>query len=282
LDEWEENPFPHILFEAFPLIGLNMFSICFDMMHVLEKGVLDYFCGSAIWTLVHESGLPGVFHGRTAYVWDKIRAAWDHLEVPSSERLPREEFYHVFGTQTSAKPSSQPMLAGKAAHARHLVPALRIACEQITIEQGLERWEDRQRLECLRLLEEFYDIVVPEGHYLPEASAVRVKEIADEFLIRQNHLHALYGTLRPEERQLKHYQVTFKSHLFWHMADWAKWFNPRAGWCYGNERFVGKIARITRSVVMGGGAIHLGQSLPTKWIHLQHFRMRRRENAVYA
>jgi len=67
LDEWEANPTRHPLWEAHPLTGLTIFSICLDILHVLDLGVLTYMLGSTIWTLVHESCLPGPFHARSAY-----------------------------------------------------------------------------------------------------------------------------------------------------------------------------------------------------------------------
>ena len=49
-DEWEENVTPHPLWQAYPLIGLTIFSICLDILHVLDLGVLQYFLGSVVWT----------------------------------------------------------------------------------------------------------------------------------------------------------------------------------------------------------------------------------------
>lgn len=124
LEEWEGNPFIHPLWLAFALIGLNLFSICLDIMHVVDKGVAAYFLASAIWTLVHDSELPGNFDQRTLHIWDMIVAAHDELRTPSSQRLPKEEFYAAFSKQRGPNPSSFPELNCKAAHIRHLVPAL--------------------------------------------------------------------------------------------------------------------------------------------------------------
>lgn len=92
----------------------------------------------------------------------------------------------------------------------------------------------------------------------------------------QSVLHALHlQEATYSARGQKLYNVTFKSHHFWHMAYMARWVNPRSGWCYPEERFVGLLARVVKSVVMGGGASALGATLPVKWRELMRHRQRR-------
>ena len=70
--------------------------------------------------------------------------------------------------------------------------------------------------------------------------------------------------------------------FFWHLSRQCKWFNPQHGWAFRGESFVGKVAKVIQSVVKGGGALHVGTTLAEKWRHLQWFRLRRREGAVFA
>ena len=83
-------------------------------------------------------------------------------------------------------------------------------------------------------------------------------------------------------RNQKLYNVTFKSHHFWHMAFMARWVNPRSGWCYAEERFVGMLARVVKSVVCGGGVLALGKTLPVKWCELMKHRQRRLKHVTFA
>ena len=71
------------------------------------------------------------------------------------------------------------------------------------------------------------------------------------------------------------YHVTFKSHLFWHLVRHCHWYNPMHHWAYRDESFVGNVAKVLKSVITGGGALH-ALSLATKWRHLQWFRLKRR------
>jgi hypothetical protein len=67
------------------------------------------------------------------------------------------------------------------------------------------------------------------------------------------------------ERKL--YNITLKTHNFWHMAEQGRWSNPRGGWCYADERFMGLVARAAAAVAKGG--IHaLGKSFPKRWFLL--------------
>ena len=76
--------------------------------------------------------------------------------------------------------------------------------------------------------------------------------------------------------------VTFKSHLFWHLAKQCRWFNCMRGWSYRDESFVGTVARVIKSIVKAGGAMKVGDNLAEKWRMLHWFRLRRREGTLYA
>eukprot|EP00973_Karenia_brevis_P039070 5395803-Karenia_brevis.AAC.1 len=93
------------------------------------------------------------------------------------------------------------------------------------------------------------------------------------FLNEQNWLSVHFLTLDAT----KYFQVTFKSNLFWHLAQQSEYCNLRLGWVYKEEDFVGRVDRIAASVVYGRGAVRLGKSLGDKWCRLQWYRRRRRE-----
>ena len=157
-------------------------------MHVGDKGILSYFLPSAISTLVHESGLPGGFHARSGAVWERIVDAYAEMGVPHRERLPREEFYAIFGDRTGPSHPAHPEMHGKAHHLQTLLPALLKTCERIHAEQGLHLPEHEQRLECLQLLCSFYKQICQAGEVPTEAVADKILADVTEFLLRQNWL----------------------------------------------------------------------------------------------
>ena len=68
----------------------------------------------------------------------------------------------------------------------------------------------------------------------------QVKSTGERFLVEQNWLSVHYL----ENGPYMLFNVTMKSHAFWHCCQQSWYQNPRTGWCYREESFVGKIARI--------------------------------------
>ena len=276
VEDWFANPIDHPLWQAQHLIGITIWCVCLDILHVLDLGVLQYFLGSCIWTLVWESKLPGGLLERQDHVWRLLCNEFDILGTDLSQRLPREDFFGVFGKQRGPNPSSFPALSAKAARIRHTLPAMQRVAQKIHADQQLDEDEHVLQRDALGALTEFYAIVYAGGHVLAEAAAERIIDVVDAFLRKQNSLAMIYWG-----KNMKHYNVTFKSHLFWHMARHCKFFNPRHGWAYRDESFVGSVAVVVKSVISGNGQRKSGRALAVKWRRLQWFRLRRRQGAVY-
>ena len=62
-------------------------------------------------------------------------------------------------------------------------------------------------------------------------------------------LHYNFLTLRSLAEGHLLYNMVNKLHTFWHVAQQAKWLNPRAAWAYSFEIFIGKIGAAARSCV---------------------------------
>ncbi len=272
--------------------------------HMCPEGVVSYFAPSAIWTLVHDCGLEGTFQQRGEYVYAELVVAWKARGVEHKKRLPREEFFACFGNQTGPTPGAYPECHGKASHLQHLVPALFDVCSKVNAERGLTAPEHEHRLEGLRLLMQFDEIVTQNGEVLADDVARDLLEKVDTFCLRQNFLELVahaYGTGRgrgrtrglrkacqharpakgPSARARMHmhvwhheerhyaaldrplYNITLKTHNVWHMAEQAWWYNPRGGWCYAEERFMGLVARACAGTTKGG-LYGIGKSFPKR------------------
>ena len=112
---------------------------------------------------------------------------------------------------------------------------MRLACEKIFNEQHLHKAEHILRKDGLDLLCNFYDVVTSHGHFLPAHASQQVLDTVHKFLLVQNSLTKAYAAgveIGGSTMCLLHYNVTFKSHCFWHMAQQSKHFNPKAGLCY--------------------------------------------------
>ena len=136
--------------------------------------------------------------------------------------------------------------------------------------------EHQHRLAAIKNMVEFYDVLRGASHVLTDEQYNRCDQAAMRFLLHQNALSMIYL-----DRKYKLYNVTFKSHLFWHLAKQCRWFNCMRGWSYRDESFVGSVARVIKSIVKGGGAMKVGDNLAERWRMLQWFRLRRRQGALY-
>ena len=266
----------HRLWESHSIIGLTLFCVCLDILHVVDLGVASYYLGSCIWVMVHHSGLVGNFEERVDTVWAMLVKAYALNGTNHSERIDRCTFSSVFGSQTGPKPSDYPQLRGKAAQNRWCAPALVMVARTLHEEQGLHDAAHKHQLDGLELLVQFYECVYPHGHFLPAEEQKRVMETVDEFLLKQNWLSVHYMRTGPYL-----FHVTFKSHLLWHVANNAQWYNPRSGWTYRDESFMGLVARVAASMARGRGSLRIGRALAQKWRRLQWFRLRRREGRVF-
>ena len=63
--EWHDQAHTHILWQSFSRVGLDVFCICIDILHVVDLGIVTYFASSILWMLVHfsgvSSGLPAMY-----------------------------------------------------------------------------------------------------------------------------------------------------------------------------------------------------------------------------
>ena len=93
--------------------------------------------------------------------------------------------------------------------------------------------------ECLAVL---YDTIMQAGYVLTDEEADAVRNAADCFLL---HYNVLAKTA--ENRTIRMYGFVPKHHWFWHLAQFAKFLNPRLVWCYPYEDFVGRVQRSASS-----------------------------------
>ena len=99
-------------------------------MHVL---------GSVLWTLVFKAGLRGTVSQRLSFIWGRLVRAYRELGVSNMHRMPEARVMQVFGGQQTAQLSQYPVISGKAAQNRHMVPALLLLFEQLcTDTPGLQ------------------------------------------------------------------------------------------------------------------------------------------------
>jgi hypothetical protein len=110
---------------------------------------------------------------------------------------------------------------------------------------------DLHRVAAFSMLDSVYSQMYQGPDFFTEAESAKFMRTVDAFLAHQNWLHQ-YGV--GENNAV--YSRTIKSHMLWHMARDSQFYNPRLGWTYNDEDFVGK-------ELVYGLAPNPNRSLPT-------------------
>ena len=119
------------------------------------------------------------------------------------------------------------------------------------------------RIEMLTGLRDYYDIMHNEGRYMSGDSADRLLLAAERSL--ENYAD-LCDMAFAEGKHLWH--VTIKHHHLLHVADPARYENPRFSWTMNEEHNVGHVARVTKSVCHGAGGSRMTPGLMAKHLVL--------------
>ena len=104
---------------------------------------------------------------------------------------------------------------------------------------------DLHRIQAFKDLHRIYTIIYEGDDFLAPELVLELQAVIDSFLAHQNWLLA-----EAESRGVKCYRVTMKSHYLWHIGQDASWYNPRLGWTYSDEDFVGKISSLAAATTM--------------------------------
>ena len=200
--------------------------------------------------------------------------AYNELGTDHRLRVPYFKFLAVFNKQVGSIPSEWPTLSCKAASSRHCLAALHKACENIAHDYEVTTPEFRLQRYLLRKAVRLYTIMDQHGHHMPRDAGEECFQCVKAFLRTQNALGQHY---RNKERPLLFFHATFKSHYMWHFGYSCQYFNPRCGWCYRDESFVGRIARVAKSAVAGLGAKKVAVALAKKWRWVLQLRMWQRQ-----
>jgi hypothetical protein len=179
--------------------------------------------------------------------------------------------------------TTYPVLKAKAAESRHLVPAL---CHVVA---GLAKNNDHDghMVAVLKSLLEFYMILEEPGPYLSVEQVGMLKATTDRVLWHYTWLAQWAlgrGLKRPVAKPWvmmmllacpHRWNIVPKFHYMWHIADMAKFMNPRWAWTYMDEDFVGKMAVVGEACSNGTHAVAISRTMLQKYRAGMYLRMSR-------
>ena len=119
----------------------------------------------------------------------------------------------------------------------------------------------------------FYDVIKVNGIWLDPAAA----EAACDGLMRAGvHHQSLCHLSMTRGRQL--FYMTVKSHYAQHIGIdvLRSGFNPRFGWTYQDEDYMGRVAQVCKPCLKGRGPLRLGGALLFRWRCCMFIRWQRR------
>ena len=267
--QWLLKANKHIIFQS-PRVGLTIFHVAIDVLHVLDLGILQHICASALVMILWDGDLIGTFLTRLAALWPRIQQSYDALGTPAGERLSYSLFAGIFETcGRSRKPIQYPDLHSKAAIARHCVPMLKHLLSQL----GYESEQFGHLRACLDGLARFYDIIRFEGLIMDQSAAAD----AHDGLLRAGVHHAALCTFFMDSGRRLFY-LTIKAHYAQHIAldMLATKLNPRYMWAYADEDYMGRVARVCAPCMRGRGPLRVGTALMFRWRQVMFLRWQRR------
>ena len=225
-------------------LGLSNAHIGRDGLHVVCIGILPHLLGSVFWLFCFTDVLGAMFDSassRMDYVWAQIDKLY------KSRRTSCQ--FTFISLRSFCDPSSPnadyPILGGKAAELRHLVPIVLSIWQQFyRPRMQFESWVR----DALFAMDKFYDVLSytsADGTYpffLPTLKINELQSNIDQFL--DNYLHL---TAHCFDRGMHLFNLVPKFHYMWHIGEQAVYLNPRVVWVYSNEDWVGRLALIGES-----------------------------------
>ena len=206
--------------------GLHKHHCPGDAMHICDcKGVSAHLLGSGLWQLV----LEGHQHIQGSQD-ERVRLLWVAIQRILLEQQVESRIFQLTNEMIYSGPQNWAVLSSsvKAATTRALVPVVRQLCEELHTGSAVST----HRILAFRAMEEFYKIL--EKWLRPPPC--RERQTAWGCRMFLLHYNILIQSALTEGAFL--YNQVNKHHYYWHVADQAKWLNPRSSWAYSYENFI--------------------------------------------
>ena len=255
---------PPLFFRSRVDRGLNMHPICaiHCILHNLDLGITKHILGNAFFRLTYGGmvALP-TLKARVVMVWSMVQAEYKKKkELIQVHKLALSSFCD------DTKPySDYPLAKGKGAEMRHLAPITRIVFASF-VRAGDS--EDEHMLRVLTHLAEIYSVIDykgPDGNppsVWPEDVVRDFQLSIERMLVHYSFLHGVAARTTPA-RLL--YNVVPKFHHLWHLGQQALYTNPRIGWTYSNEDWMGLIQRVGMAYRHGVAMSHRSGPMVRAW-----------------
>ena len=232
-----------------------------DVLHTVELGFAATLCGSVLHCWAFPEGAPVKdANDRIAAVWALVQAGYTKLHT--TERLSNLTV-KMFCSGGVRRPwADAPTLKAHAGEIRHLVPVLALVATQRAGDStaAAHMAAALQNLATLNMVCDSQDMFM-------------TAESAEKAFTSMKRSLQHYAWLHINFQDTQRFPIRPKFHFCYHIAYFARYQNPRTSWCYKNEDWVGRLARIAHSCSHGTGGVKVSASLHQKYLVMLHLRL---------
>ena len=242
--------------------GVSAFSAAQDQLHCVEQGPVLHHLGGILKRLCYEF-MPGTPQQNLDSIWEAINVIYRKLGTPTRCSNLRLSMF-----LDASKPHAKPaVLKVKAAEARHLVPVFAILLEALAAQS--EACSHMQA--ACSCLERFYKVCENAGYVLNDGESDEALEQMTGFLVHYQWLNC-----QAVQANSLDFHFVPKHHYCKHLAEEAKYLNPRLSWTYRAEDFIGKMSDMAYSCIKGTRSCKIAAKCLVKYRHLLHLALKHR------
>ena len=182
-------------------------------------------------------------HICTGSVDDNLQRVWTEIKAYYTMNNTSGRYTHILRSMIWAeKADKMAQLSGKASEVRYL---------NFPLKEIWSRYMDRTNVQHVQVeifltescnIESVLERNSPDVHKLPPDDARAYSLAVERYCVVYNALGNYYAKEIAPPRPL--FNVTVKAHYMMHTALLAKWWNPRAGWCYSGEDYMNVIRKV--------------------------------------
>jgi hypothetical protein len=228
----------------FTLPGVTITTVVGDVLHVKHLGTDMYFAASVLWLLCYQI-LPGTAEENLEAVWARVNEYYK--AYPSPYRYSNMKLSMFINPERPYHKMAK--LKGRGAEVKALMPALLWVWTRYYMVPGNQQHEEiKLGLQCSSRIDEILE-ENKEEYKLNDVVAKEFEFNVWVFLLMQNSLAMFYSALG-----FFIFDITPKSHYLAHIGLFAKYLNPRLGWCYAGEDFMHVVKTLGASSAIGNRA----------------------------
>ena len=238
-------------------LGLGPYFVWHDRLHTVDLTICAHVNGHVLWHFAYTDLMNGSPEDNLSEIVTEIKSEY-------RDRRTTTQFGNIFLGMVidPEKPNSDfPVLRGKAAEQRHLLPIL------CSIWRKRYRRNNQYEAHIMRILENleiFYDTLDSKDDHgtilahLPESSVHNLRVAIDLIL---THVDAARAIATAPGLNMMLWPIVPKYHKLWHIGFESQFGNPRLAMTFGGEDFVRIMKGIATASYHGTPLINRSKSI---------------------